>query len=137
MELCINPGMIKTLTHPVFILAVLLATINQLAERNGIFLPIIHSYLDDVLCFPIMLTTGLSVYRLAWPDYRLSPWHIWPLFFVVVFLFEIYLPKTSEIYTADPLDILAYLVGIYIFSATINQPTEKTLAHKKTPHCGV
>ena len=111
----------KTLLHPVYLMAILMATANQILERNGIHLPIIHAYLDDFLCFPIMLTTGLSVYRLIWPYYQLTAWHIWPLYVVVVIIFELYLPKTSTLYTADPLDCLAYLGGIALFIKTINR----------------
>jgi hypothetical protein len=115
------------LLHPVFIAAVVLAAANQFLELAGIYLPFVHSYLDDLLCFPIILGTGLANYRLAYPEYRLANWHIWPLFVVVVFLFELYLPQTSSAYTADPLDVLFYLGGIYLFQKTINQPQKNVL----------
>lgn len=115
----------RTLSHPVFVFSISLAIINQLMERvGGIYLPFIHSYLDDILCFPIMLTVGLSVYRLAWPNYRLTHWHIWPLLIVLVLIFEVYLPPTSPKYTRDPWDVLAYTVGIFIFQFTINKEPE-------------
>jgi hypothetical protein len=115
------------LFHPVFIAAVLLAAVNQLLEHAGIYLPLVHSYLDDLLCFPIVLGTGLASYRVAYPTYCLTKWHIWPLFAVVVFVFEIYLPQTSSAYTADPLDVLFYLGGIYLFQKTINRPNPNAL----------
>ncbi len=110
------------LLHPVFITAVVLAATNQFLEHVGIYLAFVHSFLDDLLCFPIILGTGLASYRIAYPTYRLTNWHIWPLFVVVVFLFELYLPQTSSAYTADPLDVLFYLGGIYLFQKTINWP---------------
>ena len=120
----------KTLTHPVFVVAVLLAAFNQILERKGIFIPVIHSYLDDFLCFPIVLTVGLSCYRLLIPRYRLTAYHIWPLLIIYIMIFEFYLPSTSPIYTADPLDVVAYLAGIILFKLTINQPQKELLAHK-------
>jgi hypothetical protein len=123
----------STLLHPLFILAVLLAATNQWLEKSlGLYIPFVHSYLDDILCFPIVLTTGLSVYRLVWPTYRLTPWHIWPLFTVMVIVFEVYLPTTSNLYTRDYWDVLAYLMGIILFQQTINKSLTETLRHKKT-----
>ena len=62
----------RTLLHPVFFTSVILAVLNQLIERQGVFIPLVHSYLDDLLCFPIVLTVGLSAYRTIIPDYRLT-----------------------------------------------------------------
>ncbi len=123
----------STILHPVFLLAVTLAAANQLLEKSfDIFLPFIHSYLDDMLCFPIVLTVGLSAYRIMWPKYRLTPWHIWPLFLVMVVVFEVYLPTTSKLYTGDFWDVLAYLIGIGIFQVSINKTPTSSFAHKKT-----
>ena len=118
----------SVLFHPVFVAAVALAIINQSLEHFGVYLPFIHSYLDDFLCFPIVLGTGLASYRLAFPNYRLTKWHIWPLFAVFVFVFEVYLPQTSSLYTADVLDVLFYVLGIFLFLKTINLPPKSTFA---------
>lgn len=116
------------LLHPVYMAAVVLATLNQAVEHFGVYLPFIHSYLDDLLCFPIVLGTGLASYRLAFPNYRLTSWHIWPLFIVFVLVFEVYLPQTSTLYTADAWDVLFYLLGIFVFIKTINLPPISSLA---------
>ena len=55
------------------------------------------------------------------PNYRLSGWHIWPLFVIYAVLFEWYLPQTSHVYTSDPIDLLAYLGGILVFQKWVNQ----------------
>ncbi|MFM1874878.1 MAG: hypothetical protein RL266_615 [Bacteroidota bacterium] len=111
----------RTLSNPVFLLAVVLAAINQTLEKGfGIFIPIIHSYLDDLLCFPIVLTLGLAVYRYFWPNYRLTAWHIWPTLFIYSLYFEWYLPRTSDAYTSDLLDVSMYLIGLTIFGYFIN-----------------
>ena len=111
----------RILLHPIFVVAVILAAVNQLLERQGIYIPVVHSYLDDLLCFPLVLTIGLAVYRIILPQYTLSPWHIWPLFAIYGFVFEWYLPQTSPVYTSDPLDLLAYFMGILIFQRWINR----------------
>lgn len=111
----------KTLSSPVFLLAVLLATVNQILEKGfGIFIPVIHSYLDDLLCFPIVLTLGLAAYRYFWPNYRLKLWHVWPLVLVYSVYFEMYLPQISSVYTSDILDVVMYISGAVIFQRFIN-----------------
>lgn len=112
----------KTLLNPVFLSCVFLAIGNQVLEKGfGIFIPLVHSYLDDLLCFPIVLTLGLAVYRLFKPDYRLSLMHMLPVLAVYSIYFEWYLPQTSTVYTADVLDIAVYCLGVWIFHRFINR----------------
>lgn len=112
----------RTLLNPVFLLAVVLAAINQTLEKGfGIFLPVIHNYLDDLLCFPIVLTIGLSAYRYFWPNYRLMAWHIWPVVIIYSVYFEVYLPRTSVVYTSDIIDVAMYVFGALIFQGLINR----------------
>jgi len=107
----------KLLHQPLFILASTLFLFNQLAESQQIFLPYIHAYLDDLLCFPIVLTLILFFLRKIYqsPDYQLSTYQIAfaVLYFVVVF--EGLLPHFSEDYTADVWDVVAYTFGAVIF----------------------
>lgn len=112
----------RTLSNPVFLISVVLATTNQILEKGfGIFLPVIHSYLDDLLCFPIVLALGLAMYRYFKPDYQLSAWHIWPTVIIYSLYFEWYLPQTSTVYTADVFDVLMYALGALIFQQFINR----------------
>ena len=112
----------RTLTNPVFLTGLLLASINQTLEKGlGVSIPVVHSYLDDLLCFPIVLTLGLAAYRWQWPNYRLTLRHMLPVFLVYSFYFEVYLPKTSSNYTSDLVDVLMYLCGLAIFGYFINK----------------
>lgn len=112
----------NTLLNPVFLSCLFLAFLNQLIEKGfGVFIPLVHSYLDDLLCFPIVLTLGLAAYRTAYPTYRLTGWHIWPMVLIYAVYFEGYLPQTSALYTSDPLDILMYVLGALIFQRFINR----------------
>lgn len=112
----------RTLLNPVFLLAVVLAAVNQTLEKGfGIFLPVIHNYLDDLLCFPIVLTMGLSAYRYFWPNYQLMAWHIWPVVIIYSIYFEVHLPRTSSVYTSDVIDVLMYVLGALIFQQYINR----------------
>ena len=111
----------RTLLNPVFLTCLLLAIANQILEKGfGIFIPLVHSYLDDLLCFPIVLTVGLASYRLFNPAYRLTIWHVLPVFLVYSVYFELYLPTVSTRATADVLDVVMYLFGLTIFGYFIN-----------------
>ncbi len=111
----------KTLLNPVFLCCVILAIINQTLEKGfGVFIPLVHSYLDDLLCLPIVLTLGLSVYRIVWPNYKLRLWHMIPVLVVYSIYFEWHLPQFSSGYTSDIFDVLAYTVGLTLFSYFIN-----------------
>ena len=122
----------RTLTNPVFLVCVMLASVNQILEKGfGIFLPLVHSYLDDLLCFPIVLTLGLAMYRYFKPDYLLNGWHMLFTFLLYSIYFEWYLPKVSSSATSDPVDILMYLVGLTVFGYFINQNDEVGLIRTK------
>lgn len=121
----------QTLSNPIFLLCVALAATNQILEKAlGIFIPVVHSYLDDLLCFPIVLTLGLATYRYFKPNYKLTAWHIWPTVITYSVYFEWYLPQTSAAYTADGLDVMMYLIGLTVFSYFINR--EDTLGLIRT-----
>ena len=114
--------MMRTLTNPVFLVCVVLASVNQILEKGfGIFLPLVHSYLDDLLCFPIVLTLGLAMYRYFNPNYCLTAWHIWPTVFIYSVYFEWYLPQNSNAYTADVFDVLMYILGALLFQLAVNK----------------
>ena len=115
-------GMMKTLSNPVFLVCLFLASSNQVLEKMlGIFVPYVHSYLDDLVCFPIVLTLGLATYRLVQPNYKLTAWHIWPVVVIYSVYFEWYLPQTSAAYTSDIVDVLMYVLGALIFQRYINR----------------
>lgn len=112
----------KTITNRVFIICLLLAILNQVVEKGfGIFIPIVHSYLDDFLCFPIVLTLGLAVYRTVYPEYRLKALHFISVFAVYAIYFEWYLPSVSASATSDWFDLLAYAAGMTLFGHFINR----------------
>jgi hypothetical protein len=115
-------GMIKTLSNPVFLVCLLLAIVNQILEKIfAVFIPIVHSYLDDFLCFPIVLTLGLAAYRWYNPQYKLTAWHIRPVVLFYALYFEWYLPQISTAYTSDIVDVLMYVLGALIFQRYVNR----------------
>jgi hypothetical protein len=114
---------IAPLTHPLFILAVVLAAINQWLESRSIFLPLVHSYMDDFLCFPIVFSVGLTSYRLVLSSekYVLRPIQIWPVVILYTLVFEFILPRYSDVYTSDWRDGIAYICGTVVFLKWINR----------------
>ena len=115
----------QVLMNPVFYGSVVLAVINRTFEELGVIIPFVRSYLDDLLCFPIVLSLGLIGYRLIDSNYQLTKWHIWPIVALYAIYFEAYLPSTSALYTADIVDVLMYSVGAVIFDRTSNQSEGK------------
>lgn len=107
----------KYLLRPLFILACTLFIINQLSESQQIFLPYIHAYLDDLLCFPIVLTLILFLLRKIYrnPHYRFTTTQI--VFAVAYFslVFEVFLPYFSANYRGDVWDVVAYGLGAWVF----------------------
>lgn len=107
----------------IFIILVITFILNQLIEFLGIKLLFFHSYLDDLLCFPIILSVILFIHR-QWRlknKYFILPIsHIIVSVFVFVIIFELLLPCISLKFTADIFDIVAYVVGSIFFFKFIN-----------------
>lgn len=121
----------KTVSNPVFLVCLSLAFINQIIEKGfGIFIPIVHSYLDDLLCFPIVLTLGLAAYRAVIPNYRLGMVHMLSVLIVYSVYFEGYLPLVSDS-TRDWMDLVMYLLGTVVFGYFINKPFSLSLTNSK------
>ncbi len=100
--------------------------LTYLAEYFRVFtFSLIHSYLDDLLAMPVILTLAVAVQR-QWvyrrPDYTLSKIQVSFAVLYVSVLFEGILPVISPKYTRDGWDILAYIMGGFIFFRFINRP---------------
>ena len=118
---------------PLFWISSLVFTTNQILEASGIYLPFIHSYLDDFLCPPIVLGFALFIqqqftYRNRF--YVLSAKMI--AFFVIWYslIFEVILPISSEQFHADPWDVLAYTLGGFLFYLKGNKPVNSLILKK-------
>ncbi|MGB0175825.1 MAG: hypothetical protein ACPF9D_01580 [Owenweeksia sp.] len=101
-----------------FWISSVLFVFNQLAEKQGYYIPFVHSYLDDLLCPGIVLGFVLFIqqqftYRSRY--YRLPKLQI--VFFVAWYslLFEFLFPLCDTRHYADPWDILAYGAGAFLF----------------------
>jgi hypothetical protein len=110
---------------PYFIMVSSVFIANQLLERAGIFIPFVHSYLDDMLAIPIVLGFTLVFQQQVTyrnPKYTFAPAHV---VFMVVLLsvyFEWHLPSQHDYHYADPWDVLAYALGGFAFFRWMNVP---------------
>ena len=119
------------LRNPVFLISAGLFWITYTLEYFKIFTwPFVHHYLDDLLAIPVILTLAVAVQR-QWiyrnPQYVLSKIQV---IFAVLYLsiwFEGVLPVLSDKYTRDIWDILAYIIGAFVFYWFINRPAPISL----------
>ncbi|WP_232834793.1 magnesium citrate secondary transporter [Pleomorphovibrio marinus] len=88
-----------------------------------IFLPYIHSYLDDLMAMPVILGVTLQVYRWIHPSRNLfvfTKTQIFVAFIYISLLFEVVLPWYSSTYIQDIWDVACYLAGAIYFHKFIN-----------------
>jgi len=113
------------LKNPFFILPCILFWINQYLEKiQNIFIPFVHSYLDDLLAMPVVLGLTLQVYQWIHPGKNHFVFTKVQILVAVVYyslLFEVILPLWSSRYISDPLDVLFYLLGAIWFYIWINE----------------
>lgn len=111
--------------NPYFFISVLLFAGNQVLEKGfGIFVPLVHAYLDDLLAIPVILGITLQVYRWIHPlkeNFRFKKEHIFVAFLYVSVVFEGFLPWYSDQYVRDYWDILCYGLGAIFFYFKINR----------------
>ncbi len=118
--------MITVVKHPVFIVSAVLFWINQYLEKvMGIFIPIYHAYGDDLMAMPVAFGICLQVMRWLHPlknqlVFTKRQLLIGLGYFSLVF--EGILPLYAEKYVADPLDVVCYAIGSYVFYLFMNKP---------------
>jgi len=127
----------QTLRHPLFLLCLSLFCLNQALERAQVYIWPLHTHLDDLLCLPLTLRMVLAVQHLYFRDSGmvLPVRHV--VFAVAAYsvCFELLLPLYKPIYTADVLDVLAYMLGGALFHIYLNKPPRKpaTAARRLSP----
>ncbi|REG83524.1 magnesium citrate secondary transporter [Algoriphagus antarcticus] len=126
--------MIDIVKHPIFIITSMAFWINQYLEKSlGIFLPLYHAYGDDLMAMPVVFGICLQMMRWIHPMkseliFSKKQVFIGLIYFSIVF--ELVLPKLSAAHTADPLDVLCYMIGAWVFHRFMNKPA---LQSKKSP----
>jgi hypothetical protein len=89
-----------------------------------IFIPLVHSYLDDLLAIPVILGITLQIYRKIHPKkdaFSFTRIQILVAIIYVSVVFELILPRFSGTYTADIFDVFCYFVGGIYFYFLINR----------------
>ncbi|PZX58391.1 hypothetical protein LV84_01599 [Algoriphagus ratkowskyi] len=118
--------MIDIFKHPIFIFAFLAFWINQFLENSlGIFVPIYHAYGDDLMALPVVYGICLQLMRWIHPLYSELTFSKKQLIIGLVYfsvVFELFLPNYSNAYSADPLDVLCYIIGTWVFYQFMNKP---------------
>lgn len=114
----------KNVRHPVFWLSCLLFVAHQIIQKGfNINIPWIHSYLDDVLAMPILLTLILFERRkfFAWgDDFVFSALESLALVVSLSLVFELVFPAFSTKFTFDWRDFIAYALGGVVFYKYLN-----------------
>jgi hypothetical protein len=115
----------KVVLHPVFLLCAGLFLVHQFLQKGlGIAIPIVDSYLDPLLCMPILLTLFLAERRWLFRKgeaYFLPKGEVVGIVLVLTLLFEWGFPFFSEKFTADVWDAVAYGIGGVLFYTVLNR----------------
>lgn len=103
-----------------FTICAFLFILHQYLQKiAGISLSLVDSYLDPLLCMPILLHLIVLERKLFHrrTEYTLSLAHIVGYVLLVSILCEIVFPLWNEKMTADPWDIACYAMGGFIYVA--------------------
>ncbi len=125
----------QLLRNPIFVVSCLLFWINLILEKGfNIFIPWVNSYLDDLLCMPVLLTLSLFLLNMAYRTlfvWGFKPWYIVLAVIQISIIFEIILPAISATYISDPWDVLAYATGAWVHYQWINPEARLVMVAEK------
>lgn len=104
----------------------------KITSRFGLHIPLVHDYLADICCVPVILSITLWFQQrvtLRNNLYRFKLWHILFAIGYISIIFEVVLPHYSRTYTSDVVDVLCYSLGGIIFWFTGNRKPEISGKH--------
>jgi hypothetical protein len=110
--------MSKELRQLAIAIIIILFTLNQIIETLGIYVPILYSYLDDLLCLPVVLAIIKIIHHLLYKNQNtmsLPKKHVVLAVCLFSIIFEGLLPKISSRFTGDVIDVLLYFVGALLY----------------------
>lgn len=104
----------------------MLFLVHQIIEKGFNYpIPILHAYLDDLVCLPIVLGLGTQLIQWIHPIKDLYFLDKTSIIITVIFysiLFEGIFPFVNpSIYTADWIDIVMYSVGAILFHNLVSK----------------
>lgn len=86
-----------------------------LLEIGITFPALIHNFLMDLLCMPVICGMILFLFRFFRKNFYLTVSHLISLTLMYAIYFEVVLPPVSPRYTADIWDVVMYASGTFIF----------------------
>lgn len=101
-----------------FIVLLILYAVHLSIKYNTIAVPVfINSYFADLLCVPFILSLFVMTVRYVKKQntFRLSLSMIVFAVIYISFVFEYLMPKYSTRYTADPMDVVFYVIGAVFY----------------------
>ena len=118
----------RTLRNPFFLLSVSLFALHQVSQKGlGLQIGWADSYLDNLLCFPILMGIWQVERQLRWKLDRLSGFEVLSAWLFLSFVFEVVFPKLSAGFTADWMDVVFYAAGAIGFYFLINPAVSSRL----------
>jgi len=113
----------------IWLVLVFIFILNQILERAfQIRIPLLYSYLDDLLVIPIVL----GMYQLLMQQFNkkfTTPWYMVLLAITMLSVhFEIIMPQISQKYTSDIFDVLMYIMGGTLYMAFLYKLPKKKKA---------
>lgn len=114
----------KTLLNTWFIAGCLVWLVVNILRRAGHPIPYLNGYLTDAFAIPVIANLGLWFQRMIYKSnyYVLSVWHVVFIVAYVSLVFEWLLPRWSERYTGDWIDVILYIAGGLFFYFIMNKP---------------
>jgi len=98
----------------VYLYMIVVAGVVYACQRMNITLPsIVNNYLNDLLCMPIVLALIQSIIKLSekHKHYKIPLYLIFIITIYYSIYFEWFMPKYSQRYTADVIDVFLYFIG--------------------------
>lgn len=115
----------QLIKSPIFIICSVLFIIHQvLIIYFDVRMPMVDSYLDNLLAMPIILTLLLveRKYIFRWKNYeRLSFVEVVAATVFIIIVAEVVFPLLSNDFTTDWWDVAFFFSGAILFHVTINQ----------------
>lgn len=105
------------LKDPLFLACLSAYCVNRLLANHGMSVPLLRSYLNDVICIPFWIPIMLWAQRklgLRKHDGPPQPFEVVIPLVIWALVFEVFLPATplwSHVALADPIDVLCYALG--------------------------
>lgn len=118
----------KTLSNYWFIAFCLVWLLIKTSRNFGLSIPGFNNHLTDLLAIPVISNLALAFQRKFIEKseiYCLKPGHILFIVAYTALVFEFILPRYSDNYIADILDVLMYVLGGLIFWSLMNRPVYK------------